>query len=65
MAGACREAGLPDALIDPFSGRPLVYTLTDGMPLVYSIGPDRADDSGAIEWNDPQQRGDVVFKPPR
>lgn len=32
--------------IDPFSGQPLVYRRQPSGPLIYSVGPDRQDDSG-------------------
>lgn len=36
-------------LIDPFSGKPYVYNLTENDEfLIYSIGPDRKDDEGTM-----------------
>ena len=32
---------------DPFDGEPLRYRLVDGLPLIWSVGPDRIDQSGA------------------
>jgi hypothetical protein len=31
-------------LIDQYSGKPLLYGLADGQPLIWSTGPDRVDD---------------------
>ncbi|MBO6513089.1 MAG: hypothetical protein JJ974_03895 [Phycisphaerales bacterium] len=36
--------------IDVFTGQPLLYTLTDTGPLIYSVGDDRDDDGGKIRW---------------
>ncbi len=35
----------PDHLIDPFTGEPLFYKLTDAGPIIYSAGADRDDDN--------------------
>lgn len=39
---------LPRVPIDMFDGMPLRYTLRDGRPLLYSVGHDATDDSGAV-----------------
>ncbi len=63
-----------DALpLDRFDGNPLRYKLTDGQPLLYSIGTDRDDDGGrhvdnASEWFTPDEaqsarRGDPHAAP--
>jgi hypothetical protein len=31
---------------DPFDGASLRYRLVDGLPLIWSVGPDRIDQSG-------------------
>lgn len=52
---------------DPFSGRPLIYTVKDDAYVLYSVGPDRRDDHGKpllekARWD--QATGDVVLSPP-
>ncbi|MFN3648503.1 MAG: hypothetical protein ACK47B_02890 [Armatimonadota bacterium] len=46
-------------------GRPLVYRLQHGRPLVYSLGPDGIDDGGRsveVPWSpEASARGDIVF----
>jgi hypothetical protein len=39
-------AMLPEVPRDRFDGQPLRYTVRDGRPVVYSVGPDRDDDGG-------------------
>jgi hypothetical protein len=45
-------------LIDQYSGKPLLYGLADGQPLIWSTGPDRVDDRASERvqsemWNFP------------
>lgn len=62
---ACREAGLPGAPIDPFSGEALKMTTIDGRVAVYSIGPDGVDDQGRQTANNINDwEGDFVFSMP-
>lgn len=37
---------LPEVPIDPFTGKPLVYKLENGLPLIYSLGSNQKDDGG-------------------
>ncbi|MDB5386892.1 MAG: hypothetical protein JWM11_2538 [Planctomycetaceae bacterium] len=39
-------ADLPNVPLDVFSGRPLIYRIVDGQPLLYSVWSDRKDDGG-------------------
>lgn len=57
---AAREAGLPSVPVDPFSGQPMRYRVLNGKPLVYSVGPDRKDDAGLVEWKGGP--GDILFQ---
>ena len=50
------------ALIDPFTGKPMIYRLTDQGPAVYSIGGDLKDDGGKI-WDRTTRKGDLVWQP--
>ncbi|WP_437185865.1 hypothetical protein SH668x_002988 [Planctomicrobium sp. SH668] len=61
---AIKEAGIFEAPLDPFSGQPFLYLIRDGMPVVYSIGPDQKDDGGR-DVPKPDRDRDVVvtFKP--
>ncbi|MBI1371906.1 MAG: hypothetical protein GC159_03985 [Phycisphaera sp.] len=47
---------LPGVPRDRFTGRPLLYRLVDGMPVVYSVGADRDDDGGAAPADTPENR---------
>jgi len=48
---------LPEVPLDPFDGEPLRYkTLSDGV-VVYSVGPDEADDGGKIDRKHPIETG--------
>jgi hypothetical protein len=47
---------------DPFDGQPMKYRVTDDRAVIYSIGPDDQDDSGAsLETDDGKKVGDVTF----
>lgn len=48
---------LPEPPIDPYTGKPLLYKLTDDGPLVYSAGADRDDDDARPFRND---AGEVI-----
>ncbi|HMN95802.1 MAG TPA: hypothetical protein PKC43_12035 [Phycisphaerales bacterium] len=43
--------------IDPFDGAPLRFELRDGRPWLWSVGPDRVDDRGALALELRPQRG--------
>jgi len=58
---------LPELLIDPYTGKPLVYRRTDTGHLLYSVGPDRVDDRGEpIDWSlgNDDPRGDLLLEEP-
>jgi hypothetical protein len=59
---AVREAGLKAVPTDPYSGEPMHYKVIDGKPVVYSVGSDRKDDGGTVDWNFGQQPGDFIFR---
>lgn len=40
----------PDCLVDPFDERPIRKKRTPDGPIIYSVGPDLADDEGQFEW---------------
>jgi hypothetical protein len=48
--------------IDPFDGKPLKYARKDGEVVVYSIGPDLADDGGVPIPNQGDGKGDIVLR---
>ena len=48
---------------DPFTGEPIRYRLTDDAAVVYSVGPDMADDGGVPNEEDLWE-GDLVFRLP-
>jgi hypothetical protein len=37
-------------VIDPYRNGPFIYRLTDGQPLLYSVGADAEDNGGAHDW---------------
>lgn len=53
--------------VDPLSDQPLRYTLTDAVPHLYSVGPDRVDDGGtsveAAGWLSESAQGDWLLLP--
>ncbi len=64
---------LPQVPLDPFTGRPILYRLVDGAPVVYSTGNDLDDDGGkappvpGARWStrrlEPVMDGDLVLWP--
>ena len=48
---------LDTALVDPFSGGSLLYRKTGANYVVYSVGPDGADNGGNVQW--PERRRGV------
>jgi len=58
---ATREAGLKAVPTDPYSGGPMHYTVIDKKPVVYSVGYDRKDDGGTVDWDNGKQPGDFIF----
>ena len=62
LASATSEAGLKEVPQDPYSGQPMLYKVIDGKPVVYSVGADRKDDGGTVDWKYGQQPGDFIFR---
>lgn len=56
---------VPDYLdrvpVDPFSGQPLNYVLTDELLTIYSVGENAQDDGGRVEWTG-RQLPDIGFR---
>jgi hypothetical protein len=48
--------------VDPFDGKPIKYLRKDGEVVVYSIGPDIADDGGAPIARKGDGKGDIVLR---
>jgi hypothetical protein len=59
---AAREAGLVAVPTDSYSGGPMHYRVIDGKPIVYSVGYDRKDDGGTVDWDNGKQPGDFIFR---
>ena len=71
-----KDSGYPALPIDPFSNKPLLFTVLNGKPVIYSVGPNGIDEQAKIEskfvleqdWTlriktDPtQSKGDLVFR---
>jgi len=53
---------LPNTLLDPFTGKPLILkTLPDGL-IIYSVGYNCIDDGGKIFPTDKQYTGDIGYR---
>lgn len=53
---------LPRSLLDPFTGKPLIFkTLPDGL-MIYSVGYNGVDDGGKIFPADKQFNGDIGYR---
>jgi len=53
---------LPNTLLDPFTGKPLILkTLPDGL-IIYSVGYNGVDDGGKIFPTDKQFQGDIGYR---
>src|SRR5690606_10130268 len=52
---------LPHVPVDPFDagGEPLRYRVVEGLPIVYSIGPDGRDDGGSVNHPERSYRGNL------
>jgi hypothetical protein len=48
-------------LVDPFTGKPLVYRPEPNGFLLYSVGPDLTDDGGR-EYDHKEKKGDIVWR---
>jgi hypothetical protein len=50
---------------DPFSGKPFVYKLADGQPLLYSVADNGRDDGGRHDetWGKKNEAFDYIFWP--
>jgi hypothetical protein len=53
---------LSEIPMDPFTGKPFTYRLTDGSYVLYSVGPDAKDDGGA-PLDRGTNEGDIVIWP--
>ena len=56
-----REAGLEAIPTDPYSGKPLLYKVVNGKPIVYSVGSDQQDNQAESDWDYGKQPGDYIF----
>ncbi len=63
---AAKEVGLDAVPLDPYDPEegPMRYSIVNGKPVVYSIGPDGKDDGGMVDWNFGRQPGDILFTIP-
>jgi len=55
-----RVLGAQD-ILDPFTGQPFVYRLEENGFLLYSVGPDLADDGGT-DYDYKKTKGDIVWR---
>ena len=64
LAQVMSDAGVNAVPRDDFGDAPLKLATVKGMPVVYSIGPDGKDDSGAIDWDFGRTPGggDILFQ---
>jgi hypothetical protein len=57
------KTGAGEVPIDPYSGKPLSFTVVGGKPTIYSIGPDGIDDHGEFDNLDGRNAsGDMLFQ---
>ena len=47
---------------DPFDGQPLRFRRSNGRFLIYSVGEDRTDDGGKVEWSSYKPGMDYGFQ---
>lgn len=52
----------PDCLLDPFTGEPLKYLISDQAIMVYSVGADAEDDSGSVAFAKGSVEEDIGFR---
>ena len=61
MAQLVSDGILKEIPVDPYSGESFRYSNN----IVYSVGPDREDEKGAVPWTPPNtvesKSGDIVF----
>jgi hypothetical protein len=57
-----KAVGMKGVPIDPYSDQPLLMTLLQGEPVIYSVGKDGKDDRALADWRYGQQPGDFVFR---
>ena len=52
---------------DPLGGKPFVYKLVEGEPMLYSAGRNAKDDGGRHDprWGNKKPDADFVFWPPQ
>ena len=51
-----------DTLLDPFSGKALIYRANPHGFIVYSVGPNLRDDGGESIWNSMPKKDDIAWK---
>jgi hypothetical protein len=47
--------------VDPFTGDPMKYFLSDGRPVIYSVGPNGRDDGGVQDERHTGERDDISW----
>ena len=61
LASVVKAAGMTSVPTDPFADLAFKMTRRGGQPVIYSIGPDLADDGARLE-SDGRSNGDLVFR---
>jgi hypothetical protein len=46
---------------DPFTGDPLKYELSEGRPVIYSVGPNGRDDDGEYQYGSKSEQDDITW----
>ena len=62
LSAAVKEAGLPVIPRDPYDGQPTRFSVVDGRPTVYCVGPDGQDDGGKSDVAKTPQFADVLLR---
>lgn len=62
LSAIMKQVGIPSVPIDPFSGEPMKLAMVSGRPVIYSVGEDRIDDMGQVDWRNGSVPGDILFK---
>jgi hypothetical protein len=62
LTEAVKKAGMKEVPIDLFSGKEMKFTVVNGQPEVYSVGLDRKDDGGLVDWRTGKDPSDYIFR---
>lgn len=61
LTTALREAKIGEPVLDPYDGEQIRYRIIDGKAVVYSVGRDRIDQGGMVDWQFGKVPGDLIM----